>query len=52
MKAKINFKALDYADIEFSTQEPSVEELKAFSNFLTKRRKSDAKPALQLVVRI
>ena len=52
MKAKINFKALDYADIEFGTQKPSVEDPKAFSDFLTKRRKSKAKPTQQLVVRI
>jgi hypothetical protein len=39
MKTRINFKALDYADIEFGTQKPSVENQKAFSDFLTKRKK-------------
>ncbi len=45
MKTRINFKALDYADIEFGTQKPSVEDQKAFSDFLTKRKKSKAKIA-------
>ncbi len=39
MKTRINFKALDYADIDFGTQKPSVEDQKAFSNFLNKRKK-------------
>ena len=48
MKAKINFKALDYADIEFGTQKPSVENQKAFSDFLAKRKKGKAKTAIKL----
>lgn len=52
MKTKIDFKALDYADIEFGTQKPSTEDQKAFSDFLIKRRKSKTKPAQQLAVRI
>lgn len=33
MKIKIDFKALDYTDIELGTQKPSVEDQKVFSNF-------------------
>lgn len=39
MKTKINFITLDYADIEFGTKKPSVEDQKAFSDFLNKRKK-------------
>jgi hypothetical protein len=46
MKTKIDFKILDYTDIEFGTQKPSVEDQKAFSNFLTKQ-KNKAKPAIK-----
>ena len=35
---KNNFKVLDYADIEFGTQEPSIEDQKEFSDFLAKRK--------------
>jgi hypothetical protein len=51
MKTKIDFKVLDFADIEFGTQKPSIEDQKAFSDFLIKRKKK-AKPAQQLAVRI
>jgi hypothetical protein len=39
MKTKIDFKVLDFADIEFGTQKPSIEDQKAFSEFLIKRKK-------------
>lgn len=52
MKTKINFKAFNYADIEFGTQKPSVEDQKAFSDFLAKRKKGKAKTVQQLPVRI
>lgn len=52
MKAKINFRALDYADIEFGTQKPSVENQKEFSDFLAKRKKGKAKYVQRLTVRI
>lgn len=39
MRTKINFKALDLADIEVSNNKPSEEERKAFSQFLAKRKK-------------
>lgn len=52
MKTKIDFNALDYADIEFGTQKPTVEDQKAFSDFLAKRKKNKAKPTQQLAVRI
>jgi hypothetical protein len=52
MKTKIDFKILDYADIEFGTQKPSIEDQKAFSDFLTERRKSKAKPTQQLTMRV
>lgn len=52
MKTKIDFKALDYADIEFGTQKPSVEDQKAFSDFLAKRKNSKATPTQQYAVRV
>ena len=52
MKTRVNFKALDYTDIEFGTQKPSAEDQKAFSDFLTERRKSKAKPTQQLTMRV
>ena len=52
MKTKIDFKVLDYANIEFGTQKPSIEDQKAFSDFLIKRKNSKAKPAQQLAMRI
>jgi hypothetical protein len=43
MKTKINFKALDYADIEFGTIKLSEEEQKEFSAFLAKRKKTKSR---------
>ena len=40
MKTKIDFKVLDFADIEFGTQKPSIKDQKAFSDFLIKHTKS------------
>ncbi len=52
MKTKIDFKALDYADIEFDTKEPSIKDQNDFSDFLAKRKNSKAKTTQQLAVRV
>ncbi|WP_435356687.1 hypothetical protein [Emticicia sp. SJ17W-69] len=52
MKTKIDFKILDYVDIEFDTHKPSIEDQKAFSDFLAKRKNAKAKITQPLVVRV
>ncbi len=52
MKTKIDFKALDYADIEFGTQKPSVEDEKAFSSFLANRKRQKTTAIQQFSARM
>jgi hypothetical protein len=40
MKTKIDFKLLDYSDIEFGTEKLNQSEQKLFSEFLANRKKT------------
>jgi hypothetical protein len=51
MKTKIDFKLLDYSDIEFGAEKPTQSEQKLFSDFLSSRKKtklSQSKPYVRI----
>lgn len=48
MKNKIDFKTLDFSDIEFDAQKISEEDQKAFSNYLKARKANKLKSKNQI----